>query len=426
MRWHAKYPEEWKNTSRISLVSSFLCSIFLGRFAPIDISDVTGMNLYDIKAGGWNETLLKLAAGKEGVEDLRTKLGKVYEDGGAPFGTISPYFVQRYGFPSSCNIVPFTGDNPSTILSLPLRASDAIVSLGTSTTFLMSTPHYLPDPAYHFMNHPTTAGLYRSSHLYYINYLVTRLGVRSTVSIRILHHHTTLRLRIRRRPGDNLLLHPPEPFDRLAVLFKHALAIPISDLFHKRVLVPPLPNQLLKRLCVALALTSPDSLVRGAERARITADVETIDALDATEHVAADARNSRVGGAAADEVDAAGLRRVALGLVLGVLVRGDEGGGAQTQRQHLGFYDSARVGRVEVLGYWVQVFVRGRVLVAPLAGADIGDDFRAREVEAHAHWVGGGGLGEGGCGEGGFVELVPGFCGFELGAVYGVADVFAG
>jgi len=68
--------------------------------------------------------------------------------------------VQRYGFASECEIVPFTGDNPSTILALPLRASDAIVSLGTSTTFLMSTPNYMPDTSYHFMNHPTTPGLY--------------------------------------------------------------------------------------------------------------------------------------------------------------------------------------------------------------------------------------------------------------------------
>jgi xylulokinase len=68
--------------------------------------------------------------------------------------------VQRFGFAQDCNIVPMTGDNPATILALPLQASDAMVSLGTSTTFLMSTPQYKPDPAYHFMNHPTTAGLY--------------------------------------------------------------------------------------------------------------------------------------------------------------------------------------------------------------------------------------------------------------------------
>ena len=127
----------------------------------MDISDVCGANLWDIKNGRWHEDLLALTAGStSGVEDLKTKLGRVPEDGGASFGTISPYFTSRYGFPSTTQIIAFTGDNPSTILALPLRASDAIVSLGTSTTFLMSTPHYKPDPAYHFMNHPTTAGLY--------------------------------------------------------------------------------------------------------------------------------------------------------------------------------------------------------------------------------------------------------------------------
>jgi xylulokinase len=122
---------------------------------------VCGANLWDIKNGKWHDDLLSLAAGgKSGLEDLKSKLGHVPEDGGSSFGTISPYFSKRYGFPSSTQIIAFTGDNPSTILALPLRASDAIVSLGTSTTFLMSTNQYKPDPAYHFLNHPTTAGYY--------------------------------------------------------------------------------------------------------------------------------------------------------------------------------------------------------------------------------------------------------------------------
>ncbi|EME50171.1 hypothetical protein DOTSEDRAFT_144829 [Dothistroma septosporum NZE10] len=161
LRYRTKYPEHYEETARISLVSSFLASIFLGRVAPIDISDVTGMNLWDVNNGAWNETLLALTAGsKEGVAELKQKLGKVPEDGGEAFGTVSKYFTGRYGFPSDCAIIPFTGDNPATILALPLRPSDAMVSLGTSTTFLMSTPEYKPDPAYHFMNHPTTPGLY--------------------------------------------------------------------------------------------------------------------------------------------------------------------------------------------------------------------------------------------------------------------------
>jgi xylulokinase len=118
------------------------------------------MNLWDIKKGTWNEPLLKLAAGDDDSESLKQKLGEVREDGGGSMGDISKYFVERYGFAEDCGIVPFTGDNPSTIIALPLRPLDAIVSLGTSTTFLMSTPSYVPDPAYHFFNHPTTAGLY--------------------------------------------------------------------------------------------------------------------------------------------------------------------------------------------------------------------------------------------------------------------------
>lgn len=142
------------------MVSSFLASLFLGRVAPIDIADVCGMNFWHIKKGAWNEQLLELAAGKGGVEALKKKLGPIYESGGDSFGNVSRYYVERYGFSSDCGIAPFTGDNPSTILSLPLQASDAIVSLGTSTTFLMNTPEYKPDPAYHFTNHPTTAGSY--------------------------------------------------------------------------------------------------------------------------------------------------------------------------------------------------------------------------------------------------------------------------
>ena len=160
MRFRRRYPNAYQETSRISLVSSFLASIFLGRIAPFDRSDVCGMNLWDVQAGTWNKSLLELTAGSSNVSALESKLGQVAEDGGGDLGKINSYFVERFGFNSDCSIVPFTGDNPATILALPLRPNDAIVSLGTSTTFLMSTPMYKPDPMVHFFNHPTTAGLH--------------------------------------------------------------------------------------------------------------------------------------------------------------------------------------------------------------------------------------------------------------------------
>ncbi|EEQ32967.1 putative xylulokinase [Microsporum canis] len=160
LRFQRKHPDAYRKTSRISLVSSFLASIFLGSVAPFDISDVCGMNLWDMPMNRWNERLLKLCAGEAGPEELKKKLGDVPHDGGQELGKISSYFAKRYSFHPDCAITPSTGDNPATILALPLRPLDAMVSLGTSTTFLMSTPQYKPDPSTHFFNHPTTPGLY--------------------------------------------------------------------------------------------------------------------------------------------------------------------------------------------------------------------------------------------------------------------------
>lgn len=162
MRLRRVKPDVYEKTDRISLVSSWLASVLAGTIAPLDVSDACGMNLWDIPNQCYNQQLLELAAGgsKEGAAELRRKLGEVRMDGGGSVGAVSNYFVQKYGFSPDCQVAPFTGDNPATILALPLRPLDAIVSLGTSTTFLMNTPAYKPDGSYHFFNHPTTAGHY--------------------------------------------------------------------------------------------------------------------------------------------------------------------------------------------------------------------------------------------------------------------------
>lgn len=140
------------------------------------------MNLWDIRRGCWHEGLLELAAGPYGSSDLARKLGDVPEDGGLNLGYVSGYFVKRFGFNPRCTILPFTGDNPATILALPLRSLDAMVSLGTSTTFLMSTPEYIPDPTTHFFNSPTTAGLYMFM-LCYKNGGLAREKIRDLVNL---------------------------------------------------------------------------------------------------------------------------------------------------------------------------------------------------------------------------------------------------
>jgi xylulokinase len=161
MRFKKKFPDRYQQTGRISLVSSFLASVLAGTIAPIDRADVGGMNLFEMEQNEWSQALLKLTSGsKESAVALEKQLGPVQDDAGAPVGEISAYFVNKFRFNPEAVVFSSTGDNPATLISLPLRSNDAIVSLGTSTTFLMSTPHYKPDPSYHFMKHPTTEGLY--------------------------------------------------------------------------------------------------------------------------------------------------------------------------------------------------------------------------------------------------------------------------
>ncbi|KAF3901592.1 hypothetical protein ABW21_db0203977 [Orbilia brochopaga] len=144
------------------------------------------MNLYNMETHTWDDRLISLAASSSGTDTVATaalyeKLGPVEPDGGKNLGSIASYFVQKYGFPTSCTIMPSTGDNPSTILALPLQPHDAIVSLGTSTTILMSTEHYHPSAAYHLFNHPTTPGLYMFM-LCYKNGGLARENIRDAIN----------------------------------------------------------------------------------------------------------------------------------------------------------------------------------------------------------------------------------------------------
>lgn len=118
-------PEIYEQTSRISLVSSFLATILAnndGKVVDLDLSDACGMNLWDIKEEKWNETLVNLidndTVGKANASSQRgllDRLGKVYfprtitkdgqsiaysGDASEKENTLKPinqYFVSKYG-----------------------------------------------------------------------------------------------------------------------------------------------------------------------------------------------------------------------------------------------------------------------------------------------------------------------------------------
>ncbi|XP_015258514.1 PREDICTED: xylulose kinase [Cyprinodon variegatus] len=123
--------DQFQDTERISLVSSFAASLFLGGYAAIDYSDGSGMNLLDIRARNWSQICLEATA-----PDLDRLLGAPLPST-AVLGSVSSYFVHRFGFSESCRVVAFTGDNPASLAGMRLHQGDMAVSLGTSDTVFL-------------------------------------------------------------------------------------------------------------------------------------------------------------------------------------------------------------------------------------------------------------------------------------------------
>ncbi len=68
---------------------------------------------------------------------MKEKLGKLVPSS-ERIGHISDYLSTRYGFPKSCEIVAFTGDNPASLAGVRLKKTDVCISLGTSDTLMLS------------------------------------------------------------------------------------------------------------------------------------------------------------------------------------------------------------------------------------------------------------------------------------------------
>ncbi|XP_060036397.1 xylulose kinase isoform X2 [Erinaceus europaeus] len=147
-------PEAYSHTERISLVSSFAASLFLGSYAPIDYSDGSGMNLLQIQDKVWSPVCLSACA-----PHLEEKLGPPVPSLSV-VGAVSSYHVQRYGFPVGCKVVAFTGDNPASLAGMKLEEGDIAVSLGTSDTLFLWLREPTPALEGHIFCNPVDAQHY--------------------------------------------------------------------------------------------------------------------------------------------------------------------------------------------------------------------------------------------------------------------------
>lgn len=235
----------YKQTERISLVSSFLASVLLGQITTIEEADACGMNVYNIAESAYDEELLAVAAGvhpeldgasekesQSGVEELKRKLGEINPVSYESLGKISPYFVEKYGFPKDANIYSFTGDNLATIISLPLNQNDVLVSLGTSTTVLLVTENYSPSSQYHLFKHPTMKNAYMGM-ICYCNGALARENVRNDLNEKYHVDHDSWE-------KFNELLDKSQDFDKkLGIYFPLGEIVPNAAAQFKRCLLTP-------------------------------------------------------------------------------------------------------------------------------------------------------------------------------------------
>ena len=144
-------PATYASTDRIHLVSSFLASLLVGRHAPLDPGDGSGMNLMDLASCQWWQPVVDSTA-----PNLAAKLPPIAR-ASTSIGTLSTYWQSRFGLPAA-KVVTWSGDNPCSLVGVGLvREGRLAVSLGTSDTVfgLMREPRVDRSGTGHVFGAPT-------------------------------------------------------------------------------------------------------------------------------------------------------------------------------------------------------------------------------------------------------------------------------
>uniref|UniRef100_F7AX05 Xylulose kinase n=1 Tax=Macaca mulatta TaxID=9544 RepID=F7AX05_MACMU len=130
-------PEVYSHTERISLVSSFAASLFLGSYSPIDYSDGSGMNLLQIQDKVWSQACLGACA-----PHLEEKLGPPVPSCSVVVSCVGePSRTHVFHHPSFCRepFLPITSSATDFLQDAKWWPSlgTTQVSLGTSDTLFL-------------------------------------------------------------------------------------------------------------------------------------------------------------------------------------------------------------------------------------------------------------------------------------------------
>lgn len=128
-------------TARIHLLSSFLSSVLTESDAPVELGDGAGTNLIDLRRGTWDPEICEFID-----PSLSVKLPHIVCSSVHTTLPLAASFA-RYGLRPGIPVVPFTGDNPASLIGCGAeRPGTAVISLGTSDTFFAAMSGFRTDP----------------------------------------------------------------------------------------------------------------------------------------------------------------------------------------------------------------------------------------------------------------------------------------
>lgn len=130
-----KEPENFKKIEKIMLPKDYIAYRLSGVHCT-DVSDASGMLLFDVKNRCWSKEMLKICGVKE------SQLAKVYESYEA-VGTVLPDIAKELDIPASCKVVAGAGDNAAAAVGTGTVGDGMCnISLGTSGTIFISSKDF--------------------------------------------------------------------------------------------------------------------------------------------------------------------------------------------------------------------------------------------------------------------------------------------
>ncbi|MDF2801860.1 MAG: xylB 3 [Anaerocolumna sp.] len=133
-----KEPENFAKISKIMLPKDYIAYMLCGTFST-DVSDASGMLLFDVKNKCWSKEMLNICNITE------EQLPKVFESYDI-VGSIKPDLAEKFGLTSKVKIVAGAADNAAAAVGTG-TVGDGLcnISLGTSGTIFISSKNFCVD-----------------------------------------------------------------------------------------------------------------------------------------------------------------------------------------------------------------------------------------------------------------------------------------